>query len=63
MSVKPHKSTVDQLIDRFDSFSVEIQERILDQLQLVHRLARRRAAKPESNGNEQLELPAKEATE
>jgi hypothetical protein len=44
MSVKPHRSTVDQLIDRFDQFDVPTQERVLDSLALVHRLAKRRVS-------------------
>jgi hypothetical protein len=57
--VKPHKSTVDRLIDTFDGFSVETQERVLDSLALVHRLSKRRAGR---NGNEaeQPELPLAE---
>jgi hypothetical protein len=59
--VKPHKSTVDRLIDTFDQFDVPTQERVLDSLQLVHRLAKRRAGR---NGTEveQLELPTEKET-
>lgn len=53
MATKPHKSTVDRMIDEFDRFEVEAQERVLDQLELVHRLAKRRAVK-------QQEAPAQE---
>jgi hypothetical protein len=40
---KPRKSTVDELVDTFDRFDVDVQERVLDQLELVHRLTKRRA--------------------
>ena len=40
---KPRKSTVDELVDTFDRFDVDIQERVLDQLELVHRLTKRRS--------------------
>ena len=40
---KPRKSTVDEPVDTFDRFDVDIQERVLDQLELVHRLTKRRS--------------------
>ena len=47
---KPIRSTVDELIDQFDSWDVETQERVMDQLVLVQRLAKRRAGrKPETS--------------
>jgi len=42
---RPRRSTVDELIDLFDSFDLDVQERVMDQLQLVQRLAKKRAAK------------------
>jgi hypothetical protein len=42
---RPRRSTIDEFIDTFDSWDVETQERVMDQLELVQRLARRRAAK------------------
>ena len=33
------------MIDTFDSFDLESQEAVLDNLELVHRLAKKRAAK------------------
>ena len=50
---RPQKSTTDRMIDEFDRFDVEAQERVLDHLQLVHRLAKRREKEPRT---EQLEL-------
>lgn len=43
---KPQVSTIDRLIDTFDGWPIDTQERVLDQLELVHRLAKRR--KPEA---------------
>ncbi len=42
---RPRTSTVDAFIDTFDSWDIETQERVMDQLQLVQRLAKRRAGK------------------
>ena len=42
---QPRKSTKDAFIDQFDSFDLESQESVLDNLELVHRLAKRRAGK------------------
>ncbi len=44
---RPRTSTVDAFIDTFDSWDIETQERVMDQLQLVQRLAKRRAGKKE----------------
>ncbi len=57
---KPQRSTVDQFVDQFDGWNVETQERVMDQLVLVQRLAKKRAArerddsqaKPESEQQE-----------
>ena len=54
---RPRRSTVDEFIDTFDAWDVETQERVMDQLQLVQRLAKRRESK--KNGKpepEQAEL-------
>ncbi len=50
---RPQKSTTDRMIDDFDRFDVEAQEKMLDNLELVHRLAKRREKEPKT---EQLEL-------
>ena len=42
---RPRKSTVDAIVDTFEDFDVETQERVMDQLTLVQRLAKRRAAR------------------
>jgi hypothetical protein len=42
---RPRRSTIDEFIDTFDSWDVETQERVMDQLELVQRLAKRRASK------------------
>ncbi len=42
---KPQRSTVDQFIDTFDGWNVDTQERVMDQLVLVQRLAKKRAAR------------------
>ncbi len=42
---RPRRSTIDEFIDQYDSFDIETQERVMDQLQLVHRLAKRWAGK------------------
>ena len=52
---RPRRSTIDEFIDTFDSWDVETQERVMDQLELVQRLAKRRASK--ERPVEQVELP------
>ncbi len=48
---RPRRSTIDEFID------IETQERVMDQLQLVHRLAKRRAGKkPEADAPVQIDL-------
>lgn len=42
---RPRRSTIDEFIDTFDSWDVETQERVMDLLQLVQRLAKKRAGK------------------
>lgn len=39
---RPRRSTIDEFIDTFDAWDTETQDRMLDQLQLVHRLAKKR---------------------
>lgn len=60
---KPRKSTRDEFIDQFDSFDLESQESVLDNLELVHRLAKKRAVKDKTTtpaevpaAGEQLQL-------
>ena len=40
---RPRRSTIDEFIDTFDGWDVDTQERVMDQLELVQRLAKRRA--------------------
>ena len=42
---RPRRSTRDEFIDQFDSWDIESQESVLDQLQLIHRLAKRRVGR------------------
>ncbi len=39
---RPRRSTIDEFIDQFADWDVETQERVMDQLVLVQRLAKRR---------------------
>ena len=53
MAIKPQKGTIDKMLELYDSWDVETQERVMDQLVLVQRLAKRRAGrKPETSESE-----------
>jgi hypothetical protein len=45
MMARPRRSTIDELIDTFADWDVDTQERVIDQLELVQRLAKRRESK------------------
>lgn len=45
---RPRRSTIDEFIDTFADWDCDTQERVMDQLELVQRLAKRRAAKPKT---------------
>ena len=49
---RPRRSTRDEMIDQFDSWDIESQESVLDQLELVHRLAKRRAGRKSEDATE-----------
>ncbi len=53
---RPRRSTIDEFIDQFADWDVETQERVMDQLVLVQRLAKRRNGKPVPPEPEQITL-------
>ena len=53
---RPRRSTIDEFIDTFDAWDVETQERVMDQLKLVQRLARRRSGKQKADNPEEQQL-------
>ena len=53
---RPRKSTVDEYIDQFDKWDVDTQERVMDQLQLVQRLTKKRAARERDDSQAQLPI-------
>lgn len=50
---RPRKSTIDEFVDTYDRFDVETQERVMDQLALVQRLAKRRASRERDDSQAQ----------
>ena len=53
---RPRKTTSEQIEDRFADMPVSDQSRLLDRLQLIHRLTRRRE-KPEPEEEEAESVP------
>lgn len=56
---RPRRSTIDEFVDVFDSWDIETQERVMDQLQLVQRLSKRRArikTEPEPDADGQIPI-------